>query len=347
MHFRNKIILTFVFAFLLFFVSSDYFARRFVFDRLKTIERDSALSDMGRILYFVNDAFNGFDEIVRDYAARDDTYKFMADRNPAYLRSTLIAQTFDNINVDAVVYSDASGRIVYSSGRDKSSGKLFPLSAAEEKLMLDGFAGGQLAGGKHGLVQLPGGVMQVDARPIIKSGAAGPGRGVLMMGRYFNAHELVRLVSITHLLTTAFPLNQPELPPEISKLLPALRQVPLAIDNSRKENILGYLLMTDVFGKPALVLRAEIPNDLIFQTQIFYSLLTLIRLGAFFLAALAALLILQMVVVRPVSQANKTLKEVLKKRGLAIARPGQGADELAELAAAARSLLNEAERPRP
>ena len=348
MKFRDKIIWTFIVAFVLFFATSDYFARQVIFNSFEKIESDAAMSDMGRILYFINDSFTSFDEIVRDYATWDDTYKFIKDHNKAYMKSNLLSQTFDNINVQSIILADENGQVVYSQSYDTAACKVCPLPTAEEQSILQGFNDRGLTADKHGLLLLPSGIMQVDARPILKSDASGPSRGVLIMGRYFDVRELNRLIAITHIFTTAYPLNQP-LPDEIKGLLPALEKEHIVLDGRHEKNkIFGYLLVRNIFHQPILVLRAEVPNDLRFQSQIFYSLLSLNRLGAFIFAALIALVILQLIVVVPIAHVNRKLKSVIDKcASIKDKSLPPAVDEMADLEGITKKILNELECQRP
>jgi sensor domain CHASE-containing protein len=310
MNFRFKLLIGIFITFVFFFFASDLIAKKLIFSDFDKLEHDYAVSDMGRVLYFVNDSFSNYDDVCRDWATWDDTYAFVRDRNEKFRQGNLLPQTFDNLRVHLIMMLDEKGRTVYSSGYDNSTDTLYPLAPSDEKALAAGFACRSIVKGTQGIILMPQGAMLVNARPIIKSDRSGPIRGTLLMGRYFDAFRLKRLTSVTHLYAQVYSLNQGSVPGEIKAVLPALAASPIKLIN-RQELMVGYLLMNDVFRRPALVFRVEMPRPLYFQSQMFSSLLSIVRLASFFFTGLATLLILQIIIVWPLNRANKDLTQVV------------------------------------
>ncbi|MFA5113223.1 MAG: CHASE4 domain-containing protein [Candidatus Margulisiibacteriota bacterium] len=346
MNFRLKLLLAIIVTFIFFFFASDQIGKKLIFGNFDKLERDYAISDMGRVLYFINDSFTSYDDTCRDWAYWDDTYAFVRDKNEKYRRSNLTPQTFDNLRIHLLMMFDEKGRVVYASGYNNSADTLQPLGSAAEKALIAGFTCKVINKGSQGVIMMPEGAMLVNARPIIQSSQTGPIRGTLVMGRYFDAFRLRRLTSVTHLYAQAYSLNQENIPADVKAALPALASSPIKLDN-HKQTMVGYLLMNDVFRRPALVFRIEMPRTLYFQSQMFSSLLSIIRLSAFFFTGLVTLLILQPLVIAPIDRVNKELNQIMDHcnlmQGAKLAAPTDK-DELATLQTSVDNMLKELER---
>ncbi len=344
MTFRGKIILAIFLVFLLAYAASDQLAKYFVYRQFDNLATSAALRDTRRALYFLDDTFSLFDEKVHDWATWDDTYRFIKDRNQAYERSTLLGQAFDNININVIVYLNAAGQVVYSRGYDTDVHREYALPSGDEAAILRAYAG-PLSGGKHGLLRCSRGVMLVDARPILKSDGTGPARGTLVMGRYFDNYEMGRLISITHLFANSYFADQPDLPAEIRDRLPDLARRPILLEPINRNRLVSYLLVDDLFGRPALVLRLETESEIKAAAEYIYRLLSFVRLISYILAGLVIMLCLELFVVSYVKRANTALKNVVKKCSSLQGAPNSAIDEVAQLKQTSEFILEKLECP--
>ncbi|HTY12848.1 MAG TPA: CHASE4 domain-containing protein [Candidatus Omnitrophota bacterium] len=344
MTFKTKIILIIFIVFMVFYGLSDVVARRIVLDRFDGLEKQNSIMDMGRILYFMDDNYSMFDHVVRDWATWDDAYAFIKNNNPGFKTSNLVPQTFDNLKIGMILFSDEKGKIVYSSEFTADPDTLSPIDQVTEKNLIAGFTCPPNKEETHGLILTPRGAMMVVARQILKSDRSGPPRGTLMMGRFLDSSQVDRLVSVTHILATAYPLNAAEPPPEVKDVLPLLAKTPIILRTGSADDMFGYLLMNDIFRKPAIVIKAELPRDLHFQSIVFYDLLTLNRGGMFLLAAITVIILLQYFVVRPIDQVNRQLKQITDKCGIVHKTNIPRGDELKELQGTVESMISELDR---
>ena len=56
-----------------------------------------------------------------DWAAWDDTYQFIIDKNEDYINSNLSTETFSTIGLNVMVFTDKKGQIVFSKAVDLDS----------------------------------------------------------------------------------------------------------------------------------------------------------------------------------------------------------------------------------
>jgi len=343
-----KILLVITICLVAFYHISDLAARSLIYNRFDKLEKDLAISDMGRILYFISDSFSNYDDVVRDWATWDDTYAFVKDRNSKFRQANLLPQTFDNLRIHLLMICDEKCRVVFASGYDAGQDALYPLAAKDVEKIMTGFACNLKENkGKQGLVMMPKGVMLVNSRPIIKSDRTGPFRGTLFMGRYLDDLRLNRMISLTHLSVKAYSLNQKPLPVDIKNMLPSLAEMPIRLDNRDQNMMTGYLLMTDVFKNPAIVFRVDNQRTMYFQSQIFSGLLGLNRAVTFFFTGLILLVLLEIVVIRPIDRTNKKLAEIIKKCDIVQEAKAAGGDEMSKLERLVGSMLKELEKRHP
>ncbi|MBU1866987.1 MAG: hypothetical protein KKD13_00730 [Candidatus Margulisbacteria bacterium] len=347
MSIKIKTILIVFISFVVFYIATDLVANKVIFSGFTKLEQDYALNDMGRILYFINDTFSRFNETAEDWAAWDDTYEFIDNNSQAYKSSNLSPQTFQSLHLDLILFCDNQGKVIYAMQPGETEDQLTPLTPEKEKIITDNYLCNQTEHQKQGVSLFPEGAFLLVANQIVKSDRSGPGRGTLIMGRFIGPDLIKRLTSITNLSTTAHPLNNPALSPEIANILTELNKSPIALKTINKDKLFGYLLLNDIAKKPALVFKVESPRILSFQSEIFSSLLSLVRAGAFFLCALVILILLQKTILSPLDKINKLMAKIIDICQLTAVNKSAPCDEIDQLKHSAEALLEELNHRHP
>jgi len=105
--------------------------------------------------------------------------------------------------------------------------------------------------------------MLVSSRPIITSQYQGPIRGALIMGRYLGREEIARLGELTHLPLQILSTNDPDRKNEV---LACTKQITssasIHLDREQKNLLVGHILLNDVYGRPAAVVRVDLPRQI-------------------------------------------------------------------------------------
>ncbi len=296
--------------------------------------------DAHRVRAFLEDELRPIDTLNHDWASWDDTYAFIEDVNPAYIRSNITDETFLNTHLNLMLFVHASGRVVLARAYDLKAAEEAPvpreiydalpvLTRVPEE-------------GLRGLLLLPEGVLLVTARPILTSEDRGPARGVLVFGRYLNADLLDWMSQRLDLSVTAHRADRSEeWPEDLRVIYPHLSpQTPVRAQPLDGARIAGYGLLTDLYGRPALVLRTEGPRETYARGLLAFRYLigTVVALGL--LVTLAVLLLLDRdILVRLAALAAQV--RAIGARG----EPGgrvtlRGRDELADLARAFNETLD-------
>lgn len=63
----------------------------------------------------------------RDWAWWDDTYDFIEDSNPEYVKATLSDESILGLRLNFIIYINSSGEIVVARGFDLNTNKELPI----------------------------------------------------------------------------------------------------------------------------------------------------------------------------------------------------------------------------
>jgi len=260
------------------------------------VEEQETRENVQRALDTLTSELDGLSSITRDYASWDDTYAFIEDANETYPKVNLVDATFSNLKLNLMVFVHSSGRIVFS--------KAFDLQNEQEVPLPDGLEGHLSANSpllRHpdaestvtGLVLLPGGPLLVASRPILTSEGQGPIHGTLIMARHLDEEQIERLSQVTHVSLSVRRFEDRQMPSDFQAASAALSgQAQIVVRPLSADLIGGYTVLDDVYGRPALLLRADVPRDIYQQGRVNqrYLIASVMVAGLMFAAAMSSLL---------------------------------------------------------
>ncbi len=295
---------------------------------------------------FLEDELQAMDVLNRDWAFWDDTYAFIEDVNPAYIRANVVDETFLNTHLNLMLFVHASGRVVLARAYDLEAEQEAPVPQTVYGALP--VLTGATEEGLRGLLLLPEGILLVTARPILTSEGRGPARGVLVFGRYLNAGLLDRMSEHLDLSVTAYRADRPEeWPEDLRAVYPQLSpQTPIRAQPLDGARVAGYGLVTDLYGRPALILRTEGPREIYGRglLALRYSASTVVAVTL--LVALAAVLLLDRDVLARVSSLAAQVRAIGAGGGPRGRVALRGRDELTDLARAFNETLDALEQAR-
>ena len=161
MKIHTRILLILVATALVVLVAMIILALFFVLPGFTQLEEKESLINLKRVTGQIESEKENIGELTQDLVVWDDTYRYMADRNPAYVQSVLDrTSTFESIQVQGVLYYDTAGN--YFDGRWYTQGNNSPdeVSAnlreyfARHATLLNSSAAGTTS---TGFILLPGG----------------------------------------------------------------------------------------------------------------------------------------------------------------------------------------------
>ncbi|HWQ15376.1 MAG TPA: EAL domain-containing protein [Roseiflexaceae bacterium] len=288
--------------------------------------------------------------MARDWAFWDDTYRFMEDRNPAYIESNLgHVETFVHTGINVILYVDLEGRIVAGRAADIHTGKLRSLPQGMMDALVRGgplLARPESDSGADGVLVLPEGVLLVSAQPILTGDQQGPARGTLLFGRFLDGPLVRRLAASTRLRLEVFRLDDPRLPPDVRAVQDQISAAKPLVQPLDERTVSGYMAYPDIYGRPAIVLRIQEPREVYARGQ---------RTFEYFIGALVAvaligsgviIVLLEWLVLARLAVLSGAVRRIDAQGGRPVRVVLSGHDELAQLASSINETLAALEEAR-
>ncbi|MEG4575006.1 CHASE4 domain-containing protein [Microcoleus sp. N3A4] len=316
---------------------------RILLGSLAKAEEQEATQVVKGVLNVFGQTADDFNSRFADWSAWDDTYAFIQNRNSEFIASNLIPEGLANIRVNIAVFVNTSGKIVYGTGLDSEKLKLTPVPEAlkqhislNDPLLQHPNAESSLAG----ILLLPSGPILITSRPILTTKSTGPIRGTLVFGRNLDAAGIAKLSRITRLPLIVHSVNEARLPADFQKAREKLSEKkPILVSPLSEESIAGYTLIRDIYDRPALLLRVDIPREIYRQGQIsLLYLLVSVGLAGVGLVG-CTLLLLEHLVLSRLSGLAKAVNCISSSQDLSVRLPVTGEDELSDLARTINGML--------
>lgn len=315
----------------------DYVAQqRLIMPHFQELERRWARADMSRCLKTMEEELRQLAILCEDWAAWDDTYEFVATRDPDYVRANLVESTFVGAQLDLIFICDVNGNVIY--GRALAPGSATttvlpefpPIKFPEDHPALLGGTRGQ---NLTGVMPTREGPMLLVARTIRRSDAMGPSRGTFIMGRYLTADVIERWAKVTGTQLRISVLDGSALDPRSRWALANLenRSDFMAVGDGG-DTLQIYRTASDLNGEPALLIRVGVPRTVSERGRYIgkYALLTAMYRGLLVLSAVVVLM--RYIVIAPVQALGRKVRDVRETGNLMLRSGTSRADELGFLA---------------
>lgn len=255
---------------------------------LKKAEQQDTQQIVRGVLGIFAQTQEDFDSRFADWAAWDESYTFIEDANEHYVKASLAPEVFTTVKLNLALYIHSSGRIVFGTGFDLKTKQKTSIPqvirkhlSANDLLLQHPDPKSNLAG----IVLLPEGPMLISSRPIVTTKGEGPIRGTLICGRYLDNDAIEKLARITRSSITMHGLNETQMPPDFQAVHSSLLEnQAIVVRPLSEDTIAGYALVKDIYGKPAVVLRVDMPREIYRQGQssLKYLIVSLLVVGLVF-----------------------------------------------------------------
>jgi PAS domain S-box-containing protein len=278
------------------------------------LERQDVEKNVGRAMNALSDDISGLVTMTNDWATWDDTYNFIEDDNEAYIEANPTNATMEGLRVNVMFFINSIGQIVFSKALDLQSGQEVSIpQSLLEHLNPDSILvrHPDTESSVSGIILVPEGPMLIASEPILTSQGEGPIRGALVWGRYLDSAEVDKLAETTRLSLNVHRLDEAKLPSDFEKARSALRGENLVfVMPLDKDFVAGYKLINDIYGEPSLILRANLPRSIYQQGQTSLLYFILLLVGAGFVFVIAILLILEKLVMSPLSRLGADVSRI-------------------------------------
>jgi PAS domain S-box-containing protein len=322
-------------------------SRSFLLGGFVKLEQASARENVQRVLNALDQDLGAVDRFTYDRAATDETYNFMGNPNKEFVQSLFgkdSTGTPATRRFNFVVLMDASGHIAGSRSYDIATNTIadIPESLKVHLSPADPLFKYAASTNKvSGVLLLPEGPLLVVSRPVVKTNGEGPIRGSLLTARYLESGgDLRALEKTTNFSLSVLRVDGEQLPGDFEEARSHLSTVGAIYVRPMDEKLLGgYKLLNDIYGKPALILRAEMPRVIYQQGR----LSQLYFVGALLIAGIVfggvVQLLLEKSVVSRLSSLNDSVRRIANSGDASVRLDSQGRDEIANLGEAINRML--------
>lgn len=260
---RRRIILIIVVALVVLLGLMYGLQHAIVLDGFHRLERREMTRNVENTRRAIEREVEHLDTLTRDWAAWDDTYQFMLDRNGNFRQSSLGHEALVDAKINLLWIADTQKRTVVFETLDVNTRQEIDLSdVANDALDMQMLSRAASAAGARGVVLVSQGALLLASRPILSTTGEGPARGILLMGRLLDESLLQELDDTMQLHLQVLRADAVGLPDDFQQALPALRAGQLvhvrALD---AQTVAGYAWLYAMDGHPALILRVDAPRD--------------------------------------------------------------------------------------
>jgi diguanylate cyclase (GGDEF)-like protein len=271
MNLRRRILISLGTTLILLVLGIYFISTHLLLRSYQELERQRTAQNVDRAQRAFSQLVGEIHDRTADWAFWDDTYQFMKDRNPEYIKSNLVESTLAEMRLDLLLYIDRKGQ----NFAHLSTRRLKTIPPPEPQAILSlilphcrQVTTPDKKTGFQGFFMLHDTPLIVSARPILNSEARGPHQGWLVFGRYFDARELQALAERTCLDVRMERLTDVRLKAEDVQAMGRLSSVqPILVQPRSAAVVNGYTRIADLDNKPALLLKTIEKRDIYRQGQ--------------------------------------------------------------------------------
>lgn len=266
MKLRNKITIILLSLWCIMVVIAFIGSQRIINQSYLDLEQNQVKADIQRVKEAIQQMSSSINTLLTNWAAWDDTYKFINDLNPAYIKTNLNLNSFISADVNMIFYFNANFQPVYLAAVniDKTDEAAIPIEifkylSPQGRLVRQPYPNSDV----QGLIALKSSLLLVCAHSIVTSDFKGPVRGTLIMAKYLSDTALKQLEKTTKINLSIYPLtNQNMDKSQVSIYEKLQKNNQFLIERNNETLISGYTLLNDINDKPIAILKIELPRNL-------------------------------------------------------------------------------------
>ena len=301
-----------------------------------SLEEKNTQQNMNRFMNLISEDLSSLDTVVTTWAPRDDTYTFLKDGDPQYIEKNFGPETFSSDRPNFMVFLNTSGGIFYAQAYDLGSKEEGPLPQDVADLVtgnriLRGFL--QNNASMTGFLLLPEGPLMIASAPVTTTDYTGVSRGTLVVGRFLDESEILRIGRLTNQQVMIYPESWAGNPADVRGAQAELdSNESIFIQPDSPSTIAGYARLTDLYGNPVLVIKTQLPREIYAQGQATLEYFTLSYIALVIIFAITFLYLLDSSILSPISRLSTDVKRIGMTRDLsARLKVGREGDEVTNL----------------
>ena len=335
MSLRKKIFIILLLTITLYAIFGYFTQRIIIYPSYVQLERDEAKIDIRRSVKAIKRELRHLGLYTQDWAAWNDTYEFVVDRNNDYIESNLIVETFTANELNLLYICDPKGGVVWGEIRDLETTELISINGFETKFLS---APGALISHQEtdailsGVILTEKGPLLIASCPIVNSDFKGPIRGAMLIGRFLDAGLVGRLVEQTQVDFKIFSIEKESMTADQINLLKNTSSKESVHIAESRDILTVSTLFNGINGNPALLLKASINRDISDRGISAIKVSTILIVLAGMLVLIVLILYLQKTFIGPLSDIVQHAASIRRSEDLSKRLTSKRTDEIGILA---------------
>lgn len=240
--------------------------RGVLYERFVELEREQAVEDLDRCENAVRKEIQHLALSCGDWATWDETYEFAKGENPGFVAQNFNAAAMENVGWSAVWIVAADGAVRFRWAYDFETPSAMEISELPgdrfpaDHPLLPRKSDRQSA---SGIVATSHGPLMVASRPILTSEQKGPPAGWILIGRLLSEKTVQGIGPSARLRFHTWNIGDERVDPVSAA---AVSRGDASVEGFVHEasdlmlHVVGT--MDDVYGKPAVIVRADLPRSI-------------------------------------------------------------------------------------
>ena len=311
------------------------------------IEQDDTRANVLRVVNSYFDQSRGLNISDRAYAVWDDMYHFVEQPDRAFLESLGLApDLFATHQANLIAILDKNYTPVFLKMYDLTTQQPLDIPADLSTLLQPGSPLLQHTPARPeigGVIVLDGKPMYVASLGALHTDFSGEPQGAVIFGRYLDDRVVASLAETSGLGVSAYLLDDPQLPADVSEARTALSAAPEAsavyVKSLDGERVAGYTYIKTFADEPAFILKVLLPREIHAQglTSFRYFAILAALAGLGFI--LVSMFLLRRLVLSPLTVLNQEVGAIRASGDDSQRVPVRGRDEIASLSLTINEML--------
>ena len=294
--------------------------RRVVMPSFAQLERADAQTAMRRISYALDRTLAELGTSATDWGNWADTYRFVADHNPAFIAANINNLALRQLNANVLLIVDRDGRVVQSHDLDLQSDRRLGLDlTAAQQLPEDLPWRRNLVAGRaaRGLLRTSHGILLLAAAPVLDGNGHGPARGMVLLGRLLSP-------AVVQGIGAQAQVRLAMLPPD-----PGV-ETEQVLEGDSFTHV--YRAFNDLYGRPVMTLRVAVPRDISARGQRAVAYASACLMAAAVIVLILMVVVLNRVILNPLARVTRHAVALGEERDLTTRLELRRGDEFGVLA---------------
>ncbi|MDM8000016.1 MAG: diguanylate cyclase [Dehalococcoidia bacterium] len=345
MSLRQKAILMICVGFAAALVMTFAVSQTILMKRFAELEKENTSQNTQRAVSALYKDFSSINIAFGPEVFDTGSFEWVQDEDGVHLEMSVDGPSFAVLNINYVAFVMAPGDPPVGLGYDLQTGEPvpFPAGFAEELMRSDNPLSAPPETDEScitGILVLPETALLVQSFPINVDTVYGPIQGRTIFARLLDDAEVGRLAEQTHLSLALYRWDDPEMPADYLEVRPRLSdESPVVAQALSGDMVAGYGLLNDVYGNPAMIIRADMPRDIYHQGQQTLYWLVALLTAVFVAFALAVVVLMNRVVLARLLSLSRGVERVRETGDLTERVAVEGKDEVSRLGEAINGML--------